>query len=86
MLNSDDIAKLSLDDLWMFHKTLADLLVVRITKRSRELDALLSQLAQSGNGHPEPSDGLLTRPQRRPRSRPASSARGHRGERSAAGL
>jgi hypothetical protein len=47
MLNSDDIAKLSLDDLWILHKTLADLLVVRITKRSRELDALLSQLVRS---------------------------------------
>ncbi len=86
MLNSDDIAKLSLDDLWILHKTLADLLVVRITKRSRELDALLSQLARSSNGHPEPSDDLLAFPQRQPGSRPASSARGHRGERSAAGL
>jgi hypothetical protein len=86
MLNSDDVAKLSLDDLWMLHKTLADLLVVRIAKRSRQLDALLSQLARSSNGDPEASDGRLAFPQRQPGSRPATPARGHRRERSAAGL
>ena len=48
MLNGNDVAKLSADDLWVFHQKVVELLVARIKKRSRELDELLPQL---GLGH-----------------------------------
>lgn len=54
MPNGDGIAKLSSNDLWVLHKTVVKLLVARIKKRSRELDALLSRLALGDN-----SKGLL---------------------------
>ena len=44
MLKSDDIAKLSSDALCVLDQKVVELLVVRLTKRLRELDALLSQL------------------------------------------
>jgi hypothetical protein len=47
MLNSDHIAKLSSDDLWVLREAIVELLVARTKKRLRELDALLSRLALS---------------------------------------
>ena len=44
MLKSDGIAKLSSDALCVLDQKVVELLIVRLTKRSRELDALLSQL------------------------------------------
>jgi hypothetical protein len=44
MLKSDSIAKLSSDALCALDQKVVELLVVRLTKRLRELDALLSQL------------------------------------------
>jgi hypothetical protein len=49
MLKSDDIAKLSSDDLCVLDQKVVELLVVRIEKRSRELAALLSQLPPGSN-------------------------------------
>ena len=51
MRDSDDIGALSSDDLWALHETVVELLVGRITERSQELDALLSQLGDRTQPH-----------------------------------
>ena len=51
MRDSDDIGTLSSDDLWALHETVVELLVGRITERSQELDALLSQLGDRTQPH-----------------------------------
>jgi hypothetical protein len=44
MMQNGDLVVLSTADLWALHKTVAALLVNRIAKRFRELDAQLARL------------------------------------------
>ena len=44
MMQNGDLVALSTADLWTLHKTVAALLVNRIAKRFRELDAQLARL------------------------------------------
>ena len=61
MMQNGDLVVLSTADLWALHKTVAALLVDRIAKRFRELDAQLARL-------PPESRAITTRRGRLPKA------------------
>lgn len=47
MLTDDDLAAMSLDELWLFHRKISQILFARLTAQRREINAKLAILRRA---------------------------------------